>query len=183
MAAPVIESWTVSEGNEAVTSIDIDKPSGVQSGDLLVLITLNDKRSDTNAFNTTGTTGFTFEHFFGGNDSATQGGYWSRVADGTEGSTVTVNVTETLDVIGWYLRISGADTDDPFDVLGANYQGINLSSFPITSATTTVDDCLGLYALSFDGGNGDPFSVSGGNGTGWTEIDEAESNSALASPT
>ena len=105
---------------------------------------------------------------YAGNSAAV--GIFYKIASGSEGD-VTVTVVHA-DHIAWYLRVSGVNTTTPFNVTASPATGIG-SSRAIPEVTTTVDSCLAFYLLSFDGGDGYPFSVSG---TGWTESDDHQSS-------
>jgi hypothetical protein len=99
-----------------------------------------------------------------------------READGTEGSSFTFDHSGTDDLIGWVLRISGANTTSPFNVKGS-IDHTDGSSHVITGVTTTADNCLAFYYLHIETADGDPFSVSG---TGWSESDEGDSGNSGA---
>jgi hypothetical protein len=165
---PVVEGFQASNGGGTTsTNLVLTAPSGITAGELLLLIVCDDYANTATHFNAV--TGWTK---LGESGSATPdayiGVYW-RIATGTEGSSQTVTSTAAAYWLGWYLRISGADTTAP----------INAQSFAISSATgvnphvipqitTTVDKCLAIYGLSFDGGDGALFSVA----SPWTESAE-----------
>jgi hypothetical protein len=89
---------------------------------------------------------------------------------------VTITMTGTDEVLGWYIRISGADTTSPIDVKNfQDYLGAG-SSHDIEGVTTTVNNCLAFYGIAFDGGDGSPF----GQPTGWTEQGDAASGTDSA---
>jgi hypothetical protein len=166
---PVIEGYTQ---NTAVpgTSLSLTKPSGVQVGDLLVIIVGSDSNGNGEGFNTIA--GWTREVNEGNSTTACYLAFYWRVADGTEGSSVNVPSIASDDLWGYYLRISGADQTDPIDAVGTPYLTTNnQSSHGITQVTTDVGYCLAFYALAFDGGDGYPFSVAG---TGWVEQAEIQ---------
>ena len=98
---------------------------------------------------------------------------FTKVSDGTE-TDVTVTLSVASDLLGWYLRISGADTTTPINI-SATETSLPSLSFATPTVTSTVDGCLAIYGLSFDGGDGYPFSVSG---TGWAQTAELQAGSA-----
>lgn len=161
---PVVESWTFgSSGNETLT---INKPTGVQTNDLLIIAVGNDKLnpSDPLEYNDTTNkpTGFTL---IGCEDSVTQDitiAAFYRIADGTEGSSFSVSAvtaSEDNETMGWCYRISGVDTTTPI----GDWQ----IAFGNTGDQSYIRDggALVLAAHFFDGGDGHPHTVSG---TGWS---------------
>jgi hypothetical protein len=165
VATPVVETFTSAGiSTSGFSTIDLTKPAGVVADDLLLLIVGNDPFPGNATFNNIA--GWT--RFVNNSGSAGLGAFW-RIADGTEPATVTVSMTDTTEVWGFYIRISGADTTAPINVQGVVQNSGNSTSFVVDQVTTTVGDCLAFYALAFDGGGGAPFSVSG---TGWTESAE-----------
>lgn len=167
-APPVIETFLVSKTND-VNSIAATKPSGVVSGDLLMMIVNIDSA---NAVSANAVSGWTRE--FRINSSATDAElamYW-RISDGTEPASTTVTFSVSADIQVWYLRISGAHASTPINVLGTATTSGSTTSHAITAATTTVDNCLAFYALSFDGADA---TFSNKSSSGWTEGDDQKS--------
>lgn len=169
MAIPVLETFT-RQTIAGSRTIDLTKPTGVVSGDLLLLIVVDDpgNRSD---HQYDAITGWTLDEDLSGADVGADVSsvvFW-READGTEGATETADNDLVTDKAGWYIRISGANTTAPFDVKGTYSADSTGTSHVVPGVTTTVADCLAMYYLGFDGGDGDPFSVSG---TGWSQTDE-----------
>ena len=172
MAIPVVETFTFKDhpAGSPRTSITLTKPTGVVSGDLLVLFCLSDDNGADDAFQDT-KSGWTVMLQTGDGSSSAKLAIYYRISDGTEASTETVTMDAEDDVIGWYLRISGVDQTTPINVQNEGASTTNSSNRAISGVTTTVDDCLAFYVLVFDGADGFPFSVSG---TGWTETQEGE---------
>ncbi len=168
MTAPVVAAFTSTDsGGTGVTELTLTQPSGVSTGDLLVLICANDA-SNTADWNTL--TGWT--RFINANTvvaDAAIGCYW-RVADGTEGTSVTPTSISSSEAVGWYLRVTGADTSTPINVVGS-LRAMRSTTHTGDPITTTVDDCLAFYVIAFDGGDGAPFSVA----SPWSESDEGAS--------
>ncbi len=164
-AVPVVETWTFNDANN-IDHVTLTKPTGVQSGDLLLIIVGSDAPNLDEWDTLTGWT-----KFVGANHSdadANLACYW-RIADGTEADTIDVTAgTNTDERLGWYIRVSGVDTTNPINVTGTAQSDIGGTNHVINSINTTVDDCLAFYVLIFDGGDGTPFSVS----AGWTEKDD-----------
>ena len=175
-AAPILEEWvaTDSSGNLA-TSLTLTAPSGISADDLLVIIVGNDAINTTTQFSTSAS-GWTKigEGGDGTNNSDVHIGAFYKVASGSEGN-ITIDGVTSSEMVGWYLKISGAATSGPIDVSNFNESGA-ATEHNIASITTTVDDCLVLYGLIADGGDNTPMSVLP---LQWIERDENESGTGL----
>lgn len=178
MATPVVEAFTTANsGNVEVANIDLTKPVGVAVDELLLLIVGSDNTNASPSWDTV--SGWTrFVNIGNSSSDAKLGCYW-RIADGTEPATVNVATSsgDLDETWGFYIRISGADTTTPINVVGSGQNTGSASSFAVDQVTTTADDCLAFYALAFDGGDGLPFSVSG---TGWTESAEVQADTIFS---
>jgi len=175
MAVPVVEAFVASDsGGSAVTSLLMTAPSGITSGELLIIIIGNDDTGSADEFTTT-PAGWTKLDESGSTSADAHMGVFYKVASGSEGN-VTINAASSDEMMGWYMRLSGADVNTPIQASSFNAAG-DSNSHAVTGVTTTVDDTLVFYGLIFDGGTGDPFSVSG---TGWTESDEHASGTGSA---
>ncbi len=106
MAFPTVV--TQSEGSTATdtTAHVITLPSGIVSGDLILIVLSVDMSGSDNSF--TWPAGYTelFDDSAGSKDCSFTAGY--RFADGTEGATITVTSTQTEDDAWEAWRISGA---------------------------------------------------------------------------
>ena len=164
---PVVEAWAASNtGGTSGTLLNLTAPSGITSGELLVAICGGDANLNSWVTPTDWT-----QELFSGNNSANVVVFW-KISDGGE-TDLAITYSTGADLLGWYIRISG-ENSTPIDVSGI---GTGASStHVIAEVTTTVADCLVLYGLVFDGGDGVPFSVAG---TGWTETDEQTSGTAF----
>ena len=160
---PVVEAFSAVTST-TTTSITATDPGGITSGELLMLLMTSDTAIDPY---TTTPSGWTLLQSFVNSNSAAYGIFY-KIASGSEGD-VTVTVG-SADHIVWYLRVSGANTTTPINVLGSSNAGAGTNSTAL-SVDTTTDNCLAFYLNSFDGGDGYPFSISG---TGWTETDEQQ---------
>jgi len=170
---PIIASMTEQGDTAPSTSLTLNKPSGVESGDLLLLIVMNDDRSAT-AFSDN-KNGWSFLNTSGDASSQAHVAVFWKIADGTEGPTETVTSAGSDEWMGYYLRITGADSTTPINANNFAQSSANSANHIIPAVTTTIDDCLVLYGLSFDGGDGYPFSVSG---AGWSEEDEHQTGAS-----
>ena len=160
---PVVEGSQISGDAAASASLVLDAPAGITPDELLLLIAMNEDATATPQFSDN-LAGWNFVADSGDTASDVHIGVFWRIADGTEGASVTITAESSDGWMGFYARISGADTAAPIHVSNFASAG-NSDPHNVPSITTTTDDCLAIYGLSFDGGDGTPFSV----GVPWTE--------------
>lgn len=172
MALPVLQSgYSLVTTAGIASSITLTAPTGITSGDLLLLICMDDADNQ-------GTTLFVAPAGFVSINSAQNGAndttvnvFW-KIAVGGE-TAITVDHSGVSDeLMGWFVRVTGTDTTTPVHTVGVNAFGVG-TSLLIPASTTTVAYCLAFYVQSFDGGDGFPFSVAG---TGWAKQDEGQEN-------
>jgi hypothetical protein len=173
MSIPNILSSSTVTG-EDVSSIDLTVPSGVTSGDLLLIFAMDDTNAAGGGFSAivseAGWTQFVDE---GSNVADCYlACYWKK-ATGSE-ATVTVPCRVTPDAVGFYLRTDG-DGDDPIDLTGAVLNVSGTGTKALAGITTTETNTLAFYVHAADGGDCYPFSVSGGS---WAKVGELQSTSA-----
>lgn len=177
-ATPVIESYTANNsGGTAVDSLELTKPAGVVSGDLLLVVVGCDDDLAIGVWASTIDTEAGWTRFVDIGNSTSDckiGAYW-RIATGTDAASVWpyMDANAPDEIFGWYFRISG---HDGIDVTGSATIGSGTSGVA-AEVTTTQDDCLAIYATAIDGGDAVAFSVSG---TGWSEYDEEYSGTGSA---
>lgn len=142
----------------------IDMPTGIQVGELLVAFVANDYPIDGATMGTP--TGWTQVLQNGGATADSKFGVWYKVADGTEGSTISFSWDKPggYSVIGWVMRVQGADITNPIEVIGTYAANAFSSSATAPAAITSNDNCLAFAILSFDGNDAEPITLSG---TGW----------------
>src|SRR3972149_3061724 len=169
MAYPVVESWTKNNSNgNGQNYIDLSKPSGVNVGNLLIVIAGSDYDNATWASNIG--QGFTRLFNHGNSTSDSSYGVWYKIADGTELSTITPSYSGSMEQTwGFYIRISGVDTTNPINATGSPTYTGDSTSHPANQCTTNVNECLALVVLAFDGGDAGSFSTSS---SGWSIEDE-----------
>lgn len=137
MAVPVIQSSATTTATGA--SINATKPSGVSAGDLLVcaVFCVFDQTQATPS-------GWTLaiSEFNDGNGANGVEVYY-RVADGSEGSTITFSIGGSSDITAHMWRITGFNASTPVNISGTN-SATSGSTTAITSpsVTTTADNCL-----------------------------------------
>jgi len=171
--APILENdWTSNtSGGATANTLTLTKPVGAVTDDLLLIIVGNDGG---NSLFWEALVGWT--QFVNINAAAADTNlscYW-RIADGSENPTIDVTSSAALELFGWYMRISGVNTTTPINILGTACYTVDVSHV-ITEVETTVDSCLAFYAISCDGGDLAPLSISG---TGWSEEDELTSGTS-----
>ena len=164
---PVVENDHTFKANDSSARPDITltKPSGWAVGDLFLVFVASDSdqgpewntKTDWNLIVNVGSNG----------PNAVAGIYW-RIADGTESSTETFTQDNDDDLLGWWIRISGVDTNDPIHQISGVGEDSG-TDHDILGHTTTEDDVLALWFLAFDGAD---FADSGGSvtGSGWTDF-------------
>jgi len=151
-------------------NLTIDKPSGVSTGDMLVIMvaTANSTAEDdyvvtpagfTEVFDSNSTTG----------DSQLSAFY--KIVDGTEGSQITVaisNAANTASSIGWALHITGAATSSPIDAIGSLGETFGSNGFT-APVTTQTDGALCINITAYDGADIDVFGIPSGtsNSNDW----------------
>ena len=171
-STPVLETWLASDtAGATATNLDLTKPSGVVTGNLLIIIVGSDDATDTIQFSMADGA-WTKDGEAGGGDADAHIGMFWKISTGDETSTQAVTAASADEMYGWYLRLSGAHASTPIHASDYTGNDVPATSFDIAGVTTTVDECRIFYALGFDGADGDPFSISG---TGFTETDEHES--------
>lgn len=157
--AIVVEDFTFVTAD--ASSVTLDKPSGVVAGDLLYIIAMRDPTFSNPVYEFPPPSGWT-EHLLRWSDQFVQIQTMYRVADGTEGASETLTSGFSRSTVAWYLRVSGVDNSDPIGVDGTYEEDV--TSIIVPSITTTIDNSLVFVLCAFDGGDMDPFSLSG---TGW----------------
>lgn len=178
MSLPVIESYT-SNTQTGSSSLVLDRPDGVSSNDLLILIVGNDDTTNNQQFGTftEGGSEWTLIREQGNAACDAHIAAFYRVSDGTEGSTVTVPAQSADDIYGWYLRITGARViGSPIHKYG-QVNTTNGSSHTYPSLETQFRDCLVFAVFAYDGADSAAFGVSG---TGWTKQDELEAGTGAS---
>jgi len=171
MPIPVFEGSAVSSDGSSVSSLVVAKAAGVVAGELLVMFVINERADvTTDTYNVpTGWTKIGAGLIPTSSSMDCSGmAYWREASGDTGDDAPTVTWTGGARCVGWYIRISGADVVDPINVVGAitqSFSGSPVNIITITSATTDAADCLAFYYVSFDGNDGNPFSVD----AAWTE--------------
>ncbi len=181
-AVPVIESSTNDKsGTSDVTSLQMEKPTGVATDDLLMLIMMNEDQGATNPFDDI--TGWTTQMTGGNAASDSKYAIFWRIADGTEPTHVNVTTGSNADIIGgFYLRISGANLTVPFNVEGTPVAEQSGDNRIIASVTTTTDDTLAFGILVFDGVDGSPLVVQDvNNWLQWNSMNSGSGGNGFAS--
>ncbi len=168
---PRIKAWT--EGDiSASEPLTLTKPSGVQAGDLLLLLCMSGEQTVPPVRWQNDKAGWKNQGESGDSNHGIRNAFYWRVADGTEGATEDIGYAQPGNLMGFYVCVSGAHQESP---IHAYQETLSASSGTHTLAgvTTTVDNCLILYSHGFDGGTGLPFTVV--DEPPWTQSDEHQS--------
>lgn len=174
---PVLESYVYATSGTGpqVPTITVNKPAGVAVDDLLLLIMMNDddytvgNENVPPNYNTP--SGWTrllgtdtvVDSIVAGYPSCAVEVFY-RIADGSEPASVTPTLVQGTNEfqVGYYLRVSGANTANPINVWAKACDGSNaVNPHVIGGVTTTADQCLPIWAMAHDGSDGLPFSASG----------------------
>jgi len=173
MTIPVIKDSSKAVSSAAGVTLTCLKPTAdINEDDFLILICGNDYDSTANQFSDSNKpSGWTFLGQEGNRTSDAHIGVYYKVASGSEG-TVTVTTPRSEDWFMFYGIITGVDTATPINTSSFSFHG-DTASHDIPSVTTTEDDCLILYGLSFNGADGYTYSVAG---TGYSQEDQAQAS-------
>ena len=161
MAVPVFDSSGALTLATNDSSIEVDYPATVNSGDMLIL-TFAERNSTIPGV----PTGFTLV------DSMTQSGQhsiavWKRVADGTETGSVTISTAASSLQMGRMHRFTGADSSEDADTVGAT------SRDPAHPDTTTTGTDRLAVAVTFVNDDDAASSFTGETGGDFTlDIDD-----------
>lgn len=171
MGVPVIAATaqaTVADPNTA----SVPEPGTTTSGDLLLIMSSVDNSGASQQFDDSSNkpSGFTLINHAGGGSGDCHTAAWWKAYAGDESWPISVPYAASgEDQVAFSARITGANLTSPIHKVGSDYDASG-SSHALSGVTTTVDNCLIIYVLGFDGGDGASFSVSG---TGYTEAAEA----------
>jgi hypothetical protein len=166
MAVPVIASSTTdTTGGTANTTVSLSMPSGLSVGDLIVAIFADEQNNVNDCPALTSPDAYTrITH--GDNSQDCQAAIYWRVCDGTETWPLVIAGTSGDYAVGWCLRITGADIDNPIHRTGSWYGvGSTGGTCVVPQVNTALANCLGLAIAAYDGSDIAPATVSG---TGWT---------------
>lgn len=180
MAFPVIENWQSSTGGSSdVSSLTCVAPSGITSGEILVIAVGSDSGLATTLSINTGT--YPGWVKLGQSGTATEDAYcaiFAKASGGSEGNVVVDN-SFSGNMQAVYYRISGHDiTTIATDI---KHAGAVDTSSPYTingvGSLSASLDYLSIAALSFDGGDGGTFTVGG---TGFSKTTQVTAGTGLA---
>ena len=162
MAFPVIASSQASDsGGSAVSSLNCTLPSGAVEGSFVIIIVGQDETAAV-TFSATSYVEEINESVGGQVDAAL--GILSGNVTATNASDGYITVSSTGDDEMWaaVLRITGADETDPIEGTPGQNNTAATTTHTFDTTSTSVNECLIIAALSFDGGDGNPFVVDTG---------------------
>lgn len=158
-AAPALATSTTVTSTSA-SSLTLTKPSGVKTGDLLIILVGNNNTSATAQWDnsTLKPGGFSFINESGGSTPACHTAAFYRIADGTEQSSTSTPAQASANYWGFYIRIAGASTTNPIVQTGSDSNTTADARYlSITGVTTTYANELVMYVHCFDGGDSGVF--------------------------
>lgn len=169
MTLPAIQSADTTTATQVTNSasITVNTPGNRSNDDIICFIVGNDLVNPVTTGGYSTPTGLTLINA-NENDGidASIYAYYIRV-DGSESTSYTFTHSGTSQHFGFGLRITNVDTTTAIDVTGTDEADGTVSSgapATVSALTTNNADALAISCLSFDGGDGDPFT---GGGTGW----------------
>lgn len=169
MAIPTIKGITSNTGTDA-SSLTLTKPTGAgapSTNDRLLLLVNNDNNGSGEGWNTL--SGWTQVYNEGNTTSDNYIACYTRIADGTEGSSINVPLINLENSVGWYIVLDGAD-----ELIDIEVGSVAIRSVPaltISGFTTTNDDSLVFTHWGFDGADYGFFAL---DGVGWPVDSYAE---------
>ena len=145
------------------TSHALTKPTGVTSGDLLIIMITNDSLAAADQFEAV--SGWTLYTEAGDATSDSHQAVYYRISDGTEGATTTVTCKVSEYTAGWYCRFDGQAASSPVYGLGSSVNQANGATITVPAMTTSGDNDMAIALASVGNGNSHPFTID--SGTGW----------------
>jgi hypothetical protein len=146
-AVPVVEGFQATSDVTESGSITLTAPTGITAGELLLIIVACDHFVDNTQQFTDNVSGWSMIGQSGDGDTegAWIAAYWRKAAADDEGDvTVTTQASTNNQILGWYIRISGAHTTFPITVSNFTRSSGDSSSHVIPGVTTAVDDTLAI---------------------------------------
>ena len=149
MALPVYESFN--EGKVPSSNCTVSKPSGVESGNLLIGFMSSDGGNETHESPEDDSWNIIYKGQSEGSGKQTFSCWW-KIAGGSEPGSYTFKCTSSTEAVyAWIIRISGTHQTDPIHKKNIG-TGDNASVY-CPSLTTEVNDCLMLLAFGADHGD------------------------------
>jgi hypothetical protein len=176
MAFPQVAGTATTNGSTAATDKVCNLPSGIASGNLLLLV-LRSAAADTHTTPSGWTALFANETDASGGDITS---CWYRVASGTEGTTVTVNGTASTKFASLAYRIAAHDSTTPPAV---STRATGTSTTPNPPALTPGGGAQDYLWLWMGGWQGEQTSPPAGTPTNYTDPIGASSGTAGSTST
>lgn len=173
MAVPVVETgWTKSESGTARASLTLEMPSGLATGELCIIVAVNDDTSATAQWDdsTLKPTGFTLIGEAGSGTSDSHVAAFYRVITGSESWPITVPAQSSDEFCAIALRVTGVDTADLLNGISTPVID-NGGDTSVTGLDTDADNCLAFTVGAHDGADG----TGDVTGTGWSLLDDLNS--------
>lgn len=158
MPAPTVANFTSAlAGGTGATSVIVAKPTGIEVGELLLLLVGNEDATNSATFPTRA--GWTKLYEYGTSTAATKIAAYYRTADGTEAATETITWATGADAGGaWYLNLKHT-TGAPF-IAAVGAQVGSATSLALSAATAPIAGCLLISHVSYDGGDCTGFTIT-----------------------
>lgn len=160
-----VRGHTTAVAAAATEDFVIAYPSDLALNDLLLVILADDDTGEDANF--AAPAGWVTRYAFGANDTTLT--IMTKTATGSETGNLTIEKvgSDERSKTGIFIALQGADvTGNPIKVAGAQVNSTS-ATIAVTGATSTKK-AIAIAAMSFDGGDALPISVSG---TGWSLLD------------
>lgn len=156
----IIENIQFTDGGSGeITELILANPLGILTDDLLLVVVCSDDNLADVFFNEV--TNWTKIDESGDQLCDSHIAAYYQIAEEDGGHEMIVNTTSADNMLGWYMRISGVDITDPIQSFNFAQSGASgTDPHVIPSISTIQGNCLVLYGIAFDGGDGCPFGVA-----------------------
>lgn len=152
-------------------------PASIQVGDLIFAFIESDMLYSVNYVITT--SGWTQEFNWYGSTSDNAGWLWWKIADSSDVASGQLEVYTTTkitrDFQAWTWIAEGVDTTTPISDVGTWTESAGVSK-TIAGITPSANG-LAVAFWGYDGGDGEPTTIT--SGTGWTKLQEQECDSSI----
>jgi hypothetical protein len=155
-----LQSFTSNNYSTATANLVLTKPSGVATGDLLILLVGNDTNAAGPEYTSGSAPGFTLIQTVGDATSDAYVAAFYRIATGAEGATIGVTNVTAANQWGAYLRLTGAASTGTIPQTGATYSAIT-SNPQFAAITTTFNRSMVMFVASSDGSDTQPITFTG----------------------
>lgn len=171
---------TATNGTNTTTEIELTVPNNVFPNDLIIVFAGNDSDTVTTQWDNTTykPAGYTLIRQISTATADASAAAFYKVANGTEGGkSITIPAQSLQDMWAGCVIVRGANTADPVDVIGSNWDNVGTTAHVIPAVTTTGANRLVFFVLSADGAGNYPFAIAG---TSWDDAKSVDVQAGTA---